>query len=212
MSARASTTEDLRFLDLGSKGEPAPSSFLGLDRIERSAHATFSDAEETRHSRLLVGRRPQFLEVHLPAASSTIPPNNLQRMVVVGTGQVFEKCRRSLDEIERTAMDPNWDGDHAAPVTDETLAVARKVAEGLPPLLPAPDVYPNPNGRIEFDWALENETVFTLTVGPERDIAMSARRPQGGRLRGWSRNDQDDLELPLFLGFGLDWLKSMAAK
>ena len=124
----------------------------------------------------------------------------------------YEVCRQTIDELQETAKEPNWDSENAEPVSEAALSMALKVAAKLPGSVPAPEIYPDPEGRIEFDWSLENGTSFTLTVGPDGDAAMSAERAKGGFLRGWSKNDDDDDALPEFVDFSLGWLDKMAVK
>ena len=151
---------------------------------------------------------------HMKAEFDVVPHGYLtyDMTYYVYQGRLFEECRRAIDELRRTAKEPNWDSEDAEPVSDEALSVALKVAATLPRNLPAPDIYPDPEGRIEFDWALDNGTSFTLTVGPKGDAAMSARRTKGGFLRGWSKNDDDNDALPDLVAFSLSWLEKMAAK
>ena len=127
-------------------------------------------------------------------------------------GRLFQQYRDAINELRKTAKEHNWDGEDGEPVSDEALSVALKVAANIPGYLPAPEIYPDPEGRIEFDWALENGTLFTLTVGPKGDAAMSAERPKGGFLRGWSKNDDGDDTIPDFVAFSLNWLERMAVK
>ncbi len=127
-------------------------------------------------------------------------------------GRNYQQCQNTINELRETAKERNWDGEDSKPISDEVILLALRVAANLPGDLPVPEIYPDPEGRIEFDWALENGTIFTLTVGPKGDAAMSAKRTNGGFLRGWAKNDDDDDTIPDFVAFSLNWLKRMAVK
>lgn len=132
--------------------------------------------------------------------------------VAVAARPVNSELQAVLQDLRESASQPNWDGEDGKPVSEAVINAAMEIVTALPDGLPEPDIYPDPEGRIEFDWTLKNGTVFTLSVGSDRDVAMSGKLTGGGFLSGWSKNDDDDYELPAFLGFSLGWLKKMAVK
>jgi hypothetical protein len=66
-----------------------------------------------------------------------------------------------LDDYEQYAQ-PNWDGYGADPITAETLAMARTLANlfAIPP-----DTSPGADGGVCFEWVGSDSKVF-LDVGP----------------------------------------------
>ena len=139
--------------------------------------------------------------------SDTWPSNQSEEetqdlMHFIRQGHMFEKCKSVLEGLREE--------DNS--VSKDVLSFALEVAACISGNLPVPDIYPDPDDRIEFDWELGGGTSFTLTVGPGRDIALSSDREKGGFLHGWSKNDDDDDTLPELVGFSLEWLEKMAAK
>ena len=55
-----------------------------------------------------------------------------------------------LDEL--ALLETDWDGYGAPPIAAEALEKARVLWSRLSKILPQPDVVPNPNGTISFEW------------------------------------------------------------
>ncbi len=117
------------------------------------------------------------------------------------------RCKSAIDGLVKTAGQPNWDGAGADPVNDATRKAAFKVVEELPGDVPIPDISADPHGHIEFDWHLDNGTMFTISIGGTGDIAISGLCEGEGKLTGFQWDREGDLHLQLHSG--LEWLRKM---
>lgn len=78
----------------------------------------------------------------------------------------------------------NWDGYSAAPIDTNTIEHARRFARRLPPTEPPPEVAPEPDGSVGFDWYAENGDEFAVSVDATNKVAYSGLFSDGGRIRG----------------------------
>lgn len=117
------------------------------------------------------------------------------------------RCKLAIDGLVKTAGQPNWDGAGADPVNDATRKAAFKVVEELPGDVTIPDISADPHGHIEFDWHLDNGTMFTISIGGTGDIAISGLCEGEGKLTSFQWDREGDLHLQLYSG--LEWLRKM---
>ena len=120
-------------------------------------------------------------------------------------------CERAVDELLQTAGKPNWDGDEADPVDAKTVSVAKRFVELLPGEFEPPEISADPHGNIDFDWCLDNGTLFTISLGKEGEVAMAGMRQDKPFLIRATERDGDD-SLPGILSYGIGWLQKMSAK
>lgn len=60
----------------------------------------------------------------------------------------------------------NWDGYGASPVAVETFERARWFLAAIPEAWPSPEVAPEPDGALAFEWARGRRWVFSVSVDP----------------------------------------------
>jgi len=87
-----------------------------------------------------------------------------------------ERAVASLSEYRDLAS--NWDGYGALPVGPETIGNSRGALLLLLRYAPAPDVTPNPNGTIGFEWISERGEAH-LEIGRTRFSFFA--KPRGGQ-------------------------------
>ena len=88
----------------------------------------------------------------------------------------------------------------------KTAGIAKDVAALLPGGLPKPDVNATAHGEVDFDWTIGRGLGFTISVGPEGDLAFAGIF-HGAELSGtepWT-----DV-LPAFVGSCLERLQREA--
>lgn len=67
----------------------------------------------------------------------------------------------------------NWDGEGSAPVEPSTFAYAQQFLSILPPSVPTPDVYVDPDGEIDFEWDRGPRLVFSVSVGRDGTLTYA---------------------------------------
>jgi hypothetical protein len=75
-----------------------------------------------------------------------------------------ERLDDPLDGYERYSV-PNWNGDHAEPITAETISGARRFIQLLPDALSDPHIAPGADGTIGFYWTTPAYQL-SVDVGP----------------------------------------------
>ena len=114
------------------------------------------------------------------------------------------QCIEAIQSLLITAGSQNWDDEGADPVTRGAVEAALKVVKELPGDIEPPEIFADPEGNIEFDWHLDNGTMFTISVGHRGDIAISGLHSEEVRLTGMEVDNEGDPRL--LLQCGLNWL------
>lgn len=92
----------------------------------------------------------------------------------------------SLREIVSDCAAPGWDGEHAAPITGRVVENAIRVINTLPFTVGIPNISPQSNGKIAFEWYRAPYHQLIISVGPTSDVAFSAILG-GKRILGWKQ-------------------------
>lgn len=80
-------------------------------------------------------------------------------------------------EIEKlAAMPANWDGEGALQICEEAKGNAKATVDAVFPNVPSPEIIPNPNGTISFEWESEKgkahleigRTQFSFYIKPRQ--------------------------------------------
>ena len=118
-----------------------------------------------------------------------------------------ETCKTAIRSLLETAGKHNWDGEGADPVTENTVAVAQGIVEELPDYVGVPEISADPEGCVEFDWHLDNGTMFTISIGQTGDIAVSGLYNGEAKLTGMQWDHTGNIQSLLHCGLG--WLREM---
>jgi hypothetical protein len=70
-------------------------------------------------------------------------------------------------ELESRCKERGWDGYDARPITHESVMAAIRFINFLPDHLATPELVPEPNGEIAFEWARETDVIFSVAVSRE---------------------------------------------
>ena len=89
----------------------------------------------------------------------------------------------SLSRIGSECSDENWDGFDAAPISLKAISNARKILESIPPYLAVPEVSPQPDGFIGFEWYVSNKFIFEISIGA-KPIIYYAGNFHGNKISG----------------------------
>ncbi len=100
-------------------------------------HASITYPHQTTHSVFVA-------EKFDPPPSWIHPPLKASDLTALGPAET------QIEELSR--MEKNWDGYGALPISSATKYNALSVLRGIVPHAPPPDITPNPNGTISFEW------------------------------------------------------------
>ena len=91
--------------------------------------------------------------------------------------------KREVHGLLENAGIEDWDDEGVLALAPETVAVAQKLIDEFPPHVSRPDVNATPHGEVDFDWVIDRDVMFTVSVGPSKKIAFAGLF-HGARLNG----------------------------
>ena len=80
-----------------------------------------------------------------------------------------------LNDLYEECSSANWDGYDADPISKQTLFEAEKFLKMLPQHLPIPEMQPEPDGEIGFEWYKGSGHSFVMSVGGNNVITYAGR-------------------------------------
>ncbi|MBD3287591.1 hypothetical protein GF337_02205 [candidate division KSB1 bacterium] len=83
--------------------------------------------------------------------------------------EVFQE----LNNIYEDCSKPNWDGYGAEPVDLDTYRESMRFIECLPQNILCPEVTPEPDGEISFEWFKNNQRIFSVSVGRNGELSYA---------------------------------------
>lgn len=107
-----------------------------------------------------------------PRFEKTVGPDE-NRSIVLDESR--EALRRNLCDCWASAMNSGWDGYDAAPLPYETLQNALAFASTLPWNANAPELAPESDGCISFDWYLDEYNQLSVSVDADGLVSYAAR-------------------------------------
>ncbi len=90
---------------------------------------------------------------------------------------------RELKNLYTECSSENWDGEGAAPISQETYHEAVKFLRMLPLTIEMPETVPEPNGSIGFEWH-RNQRVFVVSVKGKQSLSYAGVFGPGVTARG----------------------------
>jgi hypothetical protein len=90
----------------------------------------------------------------------------------------------ALKEIEKDCAEPGWDGDGAISINSRVLENSKQVIRQLPFTIAMPEISPQSNGKIAFEWFRGPYRQLLLSVGEHSDVAYAALLGSR-RISGW---------------------------
>ncbi|HAX99292.1 MAG TPA: hypothetical protein DCY12_10510 [Candidatus Atribacteria bacterium] len=76
-----------------------------------------------------------------------------------------KELNHALEAIFQECSQKNWDGYDASPISEETYLEAKKFIKMLCSLpFPLPEILPEPDGQIGFEWFKEKNNLFTISL------------------------------------------------
>ena len=84
----------------------------------------------------------------------------------------FDKVRE-LQEIYNGCSSNNWDGEGANAISESAYVEAARFIRLLPVAFPLPDIVPEPNGQIGFEWPVRRQHMFVVAVGGTQTLTFA---------------------------------------
>lgn len=98
--------------------------------------------------------------------------------------EVLVSLKKEISDLLEEAGVDNWDGEGALALLEDTVETARKIVDELPNYAGRPDVSATPHGEVDFDWVIDKDLMFTVSVGPGGKEIAFAGLFYGARLSG----------------------------
>ena len=92
----------------------------------------------------------------------------------------------ALREMISECSVQGWDGENAVPIARAVVRNAIRVINSLPFTVGIPDIIPQSNGKIAFEWYRAPFHQLIISVGPTSNVAYSALLGND-RIMGWKQ-------------------------
>ena len=79
----------------------------------------------------------------------------------------------TLKEIYMECSEESWDGYGAMPISQATYSEAMRFLDALPSWIPTPEIVPEPDGDIGFEWNRGKDWVFVASVNGTNHITYA---------------------------------------
>lgn len=78
-----------------------------------------------------------------------------------------------LFELVEECSYGNWDGYDSDPISAQSFQIACDFIRSLPDAIPLPEISPEPDGSISFDWMPSRYRTFSLSIGSSDQVAYA---------------------------------------
>ncbi len=95
-----------------------------------------------------------------------------------------QRAEGDLAKVVAECSEPKWDGYSAALISKATHEAALRFLRALPASLPAPDIVPEPDGDIAFEWEYGKWKILSVSVNSKGRVAYAAILGRDKRKRG----------------------------
>jgi hypothetical protein len=99
----------------------------------------------------------------------------------------------ALRKLHTECQRDGWDGLESVGISDQLIAVTKKVMETLffllPKGIPAPDIIPEADGEICLHWVVDSEQELSVSVGTHGKINFAGQFGREGGIHGWQTID-----------------------
>jgi hypothetical protein len=89
---------------------------------------------------------------------------------------LFGEKRSVISQIWSLAAEcseTGWDGEGAKPIDEVAATLASDFVRALPDRSPLPEVSPEPDGALSFDWIESRHRLFSLSIGTSNRLAYA---------------------------------------
>ena len=88
-------------------------------------------------------------------------------------GEHLLRMIERLLQAESMYSEDNWDGFEAKGINIESRQNAFNFALSLPPQVPIPEIYVDPDGEVAFEWYEDKRRVFSISFGSKNKISYA---------------------------------------
>lgn len=103
-----------------------------------------------------------------------------------------------FDEIDSIAADcskSNWNGDQSEPIGEQTVLYAKKLVSLFPNDIAVPDVVPEPDGSIGFEWDIDQDQWMIVSVNEGGSIYYAVKFDEHSKSDGKIDFNMDKVNL-----------------
>lgn len=98
--------------------------------------------------------------------------NDLRKSETLGQ---LDGALQTLEGVFMECSEKGWDGYDARPISEAAYIEAGRLIESLPitPLIPTPEIVPEPSGEIGLEWSKGRRQVFIASVNGQNEIVYA---------------------------------------
>src|SRR5262249_44660388 len=89
------------------------------------------------------------------------------------TSQAKELASERIRLLANECSEEGWDGNGADPISHVSVMQAERLVQSLPADIPIPELTPEPDGCISFDWIESPGRLVTLSTGAGSCLAYA---------------------------------------
>ena len=107
-------------------------------------------------------------------------------MNIVGS-EIWGRRNRQKDELDlvyEEYSNDGWDGFDAIPISSKIVEKAKQFLDALPLSIPAPEIIPEPDGTIGFEWCAGPRHVFSVSIEADNTIVYAGLFGQSRKAHG----------------------------
>lgn len=79
-----------------------------------------------------------------------------------------------LFDIYNDCSTSNWDGYDALPITRKAILEAKRFINAMPIWMPTPEIVPEPDGDIGFQWSFGKDRILTVSFSGQNIISYAS--------------------------------------
>lgn len=110
--------------------------------------------------------------------------DTVQALRIADTWNRIGDANLLLDEAYQECSTDNWDGYGAQPITASTYTEALAFLNALPTNIPIPEVIPEPDGSVGFEWENGPNRIFSASLNGKGTITYAGLIGKGVKAHG----------------------------
>lgn len=95
-----------------------------------------------------------------------------------------DRALEELNNVFKECSEENWDGYMAAAVSECVYVKAKKILAMIPSSFPRPDILPEPDGSIGFEWYKMKNFVFVISIADDNILSYAGLFGENNKVHG----------------------------